>query len=449
MPYLTPETLPLTHECRRLLIPDSPEWLAIVSGALTELTLKWNWQEKGISVDDAIQAAYAIVDSYYNQPCTDPDACTTEEDTRVIRLVPGGEWQELINGTWQTPEGDYEIEPTPARSESSEIDRLCLASKNSVNSLKALYEEVTDAFDEFGAIEPVIAALLAGIGAVVAAFVSVAAAAFVALGAFAIEQFFQLLGSISYDLWSEDFEEMLYCIFLNNASNDDGVTHFDYDAIVADLNEEMNGLSLDFQRKQLALQVLYLLSIIGKPGIEWAGTTTAVTDDDCSECDTGWCYLFDFDVDDGDWVGGTAFVTTPIGTWDGTKWNYTDAVNTATNPDQGNRGVTIEREFDMTEVTSVEVLFSINKGTFYNSAANCVIVQLGATNVITVTAAAQANGDDIGVAWSGSATVDIINLLIRSSADNSSPYSYSGSTSISRVIMRGNGTNPFGSNNCE
>jgi len=294
MPYLTPEATSTEDTCRRLLIPDNPEWLAIVSGALTELLFVWNWQEKGITVDEALTACQAIVDSYYDQPCVDPNACVTEEDTRIIRLVPGGEWQELIDGTWQTPEGDYEIEPTPARSESSEIDRLCLASKNSVNALKLLYEEVTDAFDEFGAIEPVVAALLAGIGVVVAAFVSVAAAAFVALGAWAIEQFFQLLGTISYDLWTTEFEEMLYCIFLENATNDDDVTHFDYDAIVAGINDEINGLNLDFQRKQLAIQVLYLLSIIGRPGIEWAGTTTAITDDDCGECD---CFVYDDDMD--------------------------------------------------------------------------------------------------------------------------------------------------------
>jgi len=285
MPYLTPETLPTEKQCRRLLIPDSPEWLAIVSGALTELTLSWNWQQKGITVAEALEAAQAIIFSYYNQPCTDPESCVTEEGTRIIRLLPGGLYEELINSTWQTPEGDLEIEPTPARSEPSELDRLCLASKNAANVLKLLYEEVTDEFDEVGAIAPVIAAMLAGIAALVAAFVSAAAAAFVVLGATAVEDFFQLLAIVSFDLWTEEFEHMLYCIFLANASSAGSVVHFDYDAITEELHDEVSGTSLDIQRKQLCLQVLYLLNIIAKPGLEWAGTTTAITDDDCDDCD--------------------------------------------------------------------------------------------------------------------------------------------------------------------
>jgi len=47
MPYLTPDTIPAGTTCRVLLIPDSVEWLAIVQGALQELTYSWNWEESG------------------------------------------------------------------------------------------------------------------------------------------------------------------------------------------------------------------------------------------------------------------------------------------------------------------------------------------------------------------------------------------------------------------
>lgn len=66
MGYLTPDTLPNSRACRTLRIPDSSEWLAIVSGALLELTKPWNWQEYGsISIDDAVDAVWAILDGYY------------------------------------------------------------------------------------------------------------------------------------------------------------------------------------------------------------------------------------------------------------------------------------------------------------------------------------------------------------------------------------------------
>jgi len=425
MPYLTPETLPTENQCRRLLIPDSPEWLAIVSGALTELSLNWNWQQKGITVAEALEAAQAIIFSYYNQPCTDPESCVTEEGTRIIRLLPGGLYEELINGTWQTPEGDLEIEPTPARSESSEVDRLCLASKNSVNALKMLYEEVTDAFDEFGAIEPVVAALLAGIGVVVAAFVSVAAAAFVALGAFAIEQFFQLLGSISYDLWNEEFEELLYCIFLENASNEDDVTHFDYDAIVASINDEVNGVNLDFQRKQLALQVLYLLSIIGKPGIEWAGTTTAISDDDCSNCtEDTWCHEWNFAIAPGGWVNLAG-----SGSWSSGVGFISQVVSP-----NAILGIALDIAPDVT-LTNIQIAYhtGANKGSgvrFFVDALDGVIQ--------TQTNLAAGTGDfyaDIDV----SDIIDRVAIVVHT-ANNTSQ------NRITAVRMSGTGTSPFTEN---
>lgn len=447
MPYLTPETLPPTDECRRLLIPDSPEWLALISGALTELSFRWNWQQKGISVDDTLQAVQGIIASYYNQPCTDPEACVTEEGTRVIRLTATGRWQELINGTWQEPTGDLEIEPTPARTEPSEIDRLCLASKNAVNCLAQLYEEVTDALDEFGAIEPVVAVMLAGIAALVAAFVSAAAAAFVALGSFAVEQFFQLLSTIGYDLWSPAYEEDLYCLFLNNASDDAGVVSFDYPNIVNEIHGWMDRVDLDFQRKQLTLQVLYLLNIIGGPGIDWAGTTTAISDDDCSDCGE-WCYEFDFTAAN----GGFSYVaqSSPIfwqsvPVWvSGQGWVAGEARQTSSN----NRwhGASIEKSFSSTTVTYVEMRYSATAGQCATG-SNCDTYSL-VDNAGVIQSGEWVGSPTPGVySWSGSRTMTKISARIQDSFCTNA-CTPSGASVITKLILHGTGTNPFGTDNC-
>jgi len=445
MPYLTPETLPTEDQCRRLLIPSSPEWLAIVSGALTELTLTWNWQQKGITVSEALDAAQAIVESYYDQPCTDPDACTTEEGTRVIRLVPGGAWQELINGTWQTPTGDLEIEPTPARTEPTEADRLCLAAKNSVNSLKLTYEEVTDLFDEFGAIEPVVAGMLVFIGAVVAAFVSVAAAAFVALGGFAIEKFFQALGTISYDLWNADFEEFLYCTFLEHATDDSGVVSFDYDAIVKDINDEIAGVNLDFQRKQLATQVLYLLSIIGAPGIDWAGTTTAISDDDCSDCTDEWCAFFDFTVDNGGWS-----VNSGLGTYSsGIGWQttYVDFGSAAY------RAMTIQKNLSAaTTITQFIAVYDVTWGGLQGTPADArnITLRLNAlsSNIDPVRQFYPNLNDEL--AFNGVLnSVEQLHFLATSGYDSTSPRTdQGGQITLKSILVRGEGTYPFTGYEC-
>lgn len=296
MPYLTPQYLPSARTCRRLLIPSSGEWLAIFSGALTELLKNHNWQEAGITVDDAIDAVRDIIDSYYDDPCDAGGDCITPEGTRILRMLADGYWQELQDGVWQEPTGDYTIEQPPPRGESTPEDRLCLASANAANVFKELYEQVTDAFDASLTIEPVITALLEGIAALMAIFVSVASAGFLSLGILALGIFFDGLSTITFDLWNEAFEQLLICIFQENASDEDGIVRFNFGGINAALEAEIANFNTTLNHKLLCGQVLYLLSITGKSGIEWAATTTAITSADC-DCETGWTCRFVFNME--------------------------------------------------------------------------------------------------------------------------------------------------------
>lgn len=47
MPYLTPDTNPVSYQCRVLLFPSGLDWLALVEGAIQELSFKWNWEAYG------------------------------------------------------------------------------------------------------------------------------------------------------------------------------------------------------------------------------------------------------------------------------------------------------------------------------------------------------------------------------------------------------------------
>lgn len=71
MPYLTPDTLPTSRVCRTLRIPNSPEWLAIVSGAILELTQRFTWEKYGtLDVDDCVNAMVDMFGDYYEiRPC--------------------------------------------------------------------------------------------------------------------------------------------------------------------------------------------------------------------------------------------------------------------------------------------------------------------------------------------------------------------------------------------
>lgn len=66
MAYLTPD-VPPTNEfvCRRIKIPASPGFLELVSGALSELTKPYNWEESGtMSVEDTVQVMEALFLDY-------------------------------------------------------------------------------------------------------------------------------------------------------------------------------------------------------------------------------------------------------------------------------------------------------------------------------------------------------------------------------------------------
>jgi len=62
MGYLTPDTTPDKATCRALFIPDSEQYLAIVRGALQELTFPYNWDKFGALTPE--QAAENFVDMF-------------------------------------------------------------------------------------------------------------------------------------------------------------------------------------------------------------------------------------------------------------------------------------------------------------------------------------------------------------------------------------------------
>jgi len=135
-----------------LSIPADPEWLALFGGALTELLFTWNWEQStgGLSVDDTIAAMQNIIDNWYISTC---GGCELPDGGGILRMLQDGSVQELIDGEWQEPTGDYATPPTPARTESTADERKCLAAKNAAYVLQQTYEQTLDAWTG-GAEEP-------------------------------------------------------------------------------------------------------------------------------------------------------------------------------------------------------------------------------------------------------------------------------------------------------
>jgi len=74
--YLTPDAPASGFICRRLLIPNGVDWLALVNGALTELNKVYNFEEFGDQTPDDTVALFRIM--------TDDFALPGERTCRVI-----------------------------------------------------------------------------------------------------------------------------------------------------------------------------------------------------------------------------------------------------------------------------------------------------------------------------------------------------------------------------
>jgi len=130
------------------------------------------------------------------------------------------------------------------------------------------------------------------ISALIAAFVGVVGFAIAPI-TFGIYAFFLPIFGLLYtalefliaDLWDEAVTNQLVCILKGCAVDDAGVVTFDYDCFWQQLNEQVNAFSLSDLQLRLYGQIIYLLYFIGgADGLNLAGGTTAITDDDCSDC---------------------------------------------------------------------------------------------------------------------------------------------------------------------
>jgi len=445
MAYLTPENVPSTNKCRRLLIPDDAIWLAIVSGALTELTLRWNWQQQGITVDEALTASQAIVDSYYNQPCQDPEACFLPEGTALIRRLPSGYTEQFIDGVWTTPEGDYESTPPEPREEATESERLCLATANSANALRLTYAAVVEEYEEFANIEDVIETMLAVVAFLFAPYVSAAALALLALEALAFNTFFEALEFVGADDWSDEFNEKVICLLLENATEDeDERVTYNFAEFYADVNAG----SLDFLNPSFMrpfAQLAYMLYYIGAEGLNSSSGTTAISDADCDDCDDEWCITYDFTSLSGTSDGWSS----TRGSWaSGSGWESAYWVSGA-----GYRGLaltlTLGGSYTITRFTAT---YELSWGNLQGSPTNArtVLLRLNQTSTPNDPAANAYPNTSTQLVFNGSlVSVTSLNFLATVGYDATAPIvDQGGQIILKSVEVRGLGTSPFPSRAC-
>jgi len=434
MPWLTPNEPPEETDCRRLLIPADSGWLALISGALTELTYTYNWQEFGdLTPAETVAKMREIIDGYYDVPCS---TCTLPGGGSIIRIGSGGHLEELGDGgSWGSPTGDYIIPPPEARTDGTAPDQNCLAAKNAVNVLEQLYETLSEQWashvSEAEALTEFAVAAIALVGFEFAP-ITFAIAAFFEVAFAALYTALEYLGA---DLWDANFSKQIECFLLTCVNNDAGVVTFDWDCFLAQLNTLTDSFGLSEVQIRLYIQVTYMLYFIGGvDGLNLAARTTEITNDDCSFCDLPWCYTWDFTASNGGWtpqvISGLDFATYSAGNgWgariqsDGCSNHAYWYIEKAVSPSASN--------WESIEVEYASAVGSFDGLAMYQIKSGSAVNTSAFTNGSTTTHDATL------------APVDTDTLRIN--------LNKCGMTQlyIVRITVRGVGENPFGTDNCE
>lgn len=437
MPYITPAETPESTACRALLIPDSTDWLAIFGGALTELIYEYNWEQvEGMSVGEAVQVAMQVVNGFY-EGCAE-SGCTLPDGSAILRVNGEGKIEQLVNGDWVDPIGDYAIPPVPPREESTPDERKCLAAANAAYVLQQLYEEATDAASEGASNAEVLIQLIAVAVLIIAPWLGLAIEALVALIAGLFFAFVAIARTMTSDLWTTEFTDLLRCYLYECALDNDDVVTFDYQCLREKIATYADVLDPDFlNHAKLFGQIDFILSIIGIDGVNAGGATTEVETADCDDCEQYWCYARDFTLDNGAADGwyiplgaGSVFGDWALGT------GFFNVVSSGSNQ------IYIENDTPMPSLTYFNMTYT--KSTDGSGANNRNELQVyDAGGVIAINNADITSPEPRTKELEGNwADVTTIVANINAGTDTGC------SISILSVRLQGKGENPFGEDNC-
>lgn len=201
--------------------------------------------------------------------------------------------------------------------------------------------------------------------------------------------------------------EQIKCIIYCHLSADGQMNQVQLDAINSDVATFVGGIPND-------VWSIYqnALGFVGLSNSGVKGTETG----DCTDCDCGWCYTFDFSINDGGWepLLGEA------------RAHYIDGCCWATSVFEGSELCQIVLNFTSATITEVLVI-----GDVVTVSNNAIELPCG-----TVISNSNIIGTDVNQGWTGSTVADCIFL------------NRDGTNNVKSVLLRGTGTSPFGDNNC-
>lgn len=432
--FVTPDYTSGVTQCRTLRTPNNAEWLGVFSKALLTMLEPHNWEQindTDLTVEEAVTMVALMLEEFWNTPDCGTACSLPGLDSPPFRLGADGHFEMLdpTTGEWGTPTGEYEVPPVSPREEATAEERRCLAAANAAYVVGLLYEAITDEIVLGGDTLQVAAAMVAALVTAVGGWIAAPVYAIVQLTIALFAGMIELLQVLGADVWTESYSEHLKCVLYGCSTDTADVVTFDLSCIRENLYVGLDLLSPTFfHDAQIFAQVLFLLETVTMDGLNAAGATTAITSSDCDDCDNAWCYEWDFASGEGGWT--PVYVgATPLAVFNTDRWSR------IFNRSGSNVSETrITRSFAEVpfHITAVAVKCSVSADTGYNWYYSAPLTEMvNDTAIVGETFP----GFDVDVTITEGARVD---------------FGVVGDSVIDILVIRfyGDGSNPFGDDNC-
>jgi len=288
--FITPPSLPPTTYCRRLLIPNSPEWIGTVTGALMDLIYPSAWkQTTGISSDDAANRAREMFNLYLNSgndgECGEMACCEYVAVIYRVDPVTGNVQQSTNNGTTWTPAaGGFQsviVEPIPPVTSGVAVNK-CDATQNLADQIELWIDQVSADFDTAGNLlafaEGVLIAIVAALTLILSAgaLTPIQALVLPTIGAALTAAW--AAGKAAFDsYWDATKKEIVRCNAYCNIGEDGAFTDAQFSAFWNDCNAELSAAPAK-------MLFMGFLSSVGRQGLNAMTATGNNIDADCSDC---------------------------------------------------------------------------------------------------------------------------------------------------------------------
>lgn len=306
---LTPPSVDPVTETDMVSVCFNKAYLPFILGALAVYTYDDAFNLDNSPEQAAVQRFYTLIGIFAAaiEDCGmfDFDVRQNEDEPCILEKFVDGEWVQFANlrlcpplvrlninfeieisfdngETWETLT-DNPIPPIPEPLPG--YDPLCLASASVVVAIDETYKEIRRLFQDEVSVYTIAAAAISLIGT----FIFFPPALPYVITFFT--ELYALLSEITDDELDDETKEELKCILLNNGEVIDGAAHFNFDAVVDEVNSRWGLLDVN-----IWAAIEYILRVIQPGGLDMAGSTGVATDETCA---CGECITFNASLDDG------------------------------------------------------------------------------------------------------------------------------------------------------